>query len=164
MLGGSCLLAAVLLVNCGNGARQTSPSPPNEASKQSGQGSKAAVMSEGQVQDSCASGPQLRVVPQQGPIGTRVRLAGQCFGDSYYDGDGVFLLRQFFEPRECEIMAFAKHRLRFGKSGSLRGHFTVPGNGACSQHDYSRRVTPSRYFVGIGCHSCLHARFRVTKH
>jgi hypothetical protein len=111
-------------------------------------------------------GPHLWLFPDRGPPGTRVMVVGDCFKGSFAhnptEGYGVFLLHQFFRPRECELIgSAAPFRLDLHR-GRAEGSFTVPFQGACFQHRYGRRVTPAMYILGIGCHACSVARFRVT--
>ena len=124
-----------------------------------------------QVRQTCAGrgseygGPHLVLVPDQGPPGTRVTVVGDCFkGRRWNHGYGIFLIRGFTRPRSCEIIAGASpFRLRVDATGRARGFFTVPSRGGCFQEDYGRRVTPGVYQVGLGCHACGTARFRVTR-
>lgn len=110
------------------------------------------------------SGPvDVRIVPRRGPVGTRVRISGRCFPGRWKAGYGIFLLRQFTKPRECELIAGGRHRFRVNRAGVGRGWFTVAGDGACFQHRYRRRVTPGRYKVGVGAHAAFVAHFRVTR-
>lgn len=122
------------------------------------------------VRQTCAGrgsaydGPHLTLVPYGGPPGTRVTVVGDCFkGRRWNDGYGLFLIRGFSHPRPCEVIGFARpFALRVERSGRARGFFTVPSEGACFQEGYGRRVTPGVYGVGVGCHACIQARFRVT--
>jgi hypothetical protein len=113
----------------------------------------------------CSPGSaSVRLVPRHGPVGTRVRVTGRCFFYRHWDsGYGIFLLREFTKPRECEIIAGGASRFRVDRDHSARGWFKVAADGACFQHRYRRRVTPGLYEVGFGCHACLLARFRVTR-
>jgi hypothetical protein len=116
--------------------------------------------------DSCTPGAgpvDVRVAPRHGPVGTRVQISGRCFGRRLDSGYGIFLLRQFTKPRECELIAGGAFQLRVNRARVGRGWFKVAHDGACFQHRYRRRVTPGRYRVGFGCHACLLARFRVTR-
>jgi hypothetical protein len=116
--------------------------------------------------DSCSPGTgpvDVRIVPRHGPVGTRVRISGRCFDRHWDSGYGIFLLRQFTRPRECEIIAGGAFRFRVSRARVGRGWFEVAHDGACFQHRYRRRVTPGRYRVGFGCHACAVARFRVTR-
>lgn len=108
--------------------------------------------------------PHLTLVPNHGPVGTRVALVGDCFLSKRWDsGYGLFLIRQFVEPRECELIAGGDHELKIEKTGRARGFFIVPATGSCFQHDYGRGVTPGVYQLGVGCHACTgRATFRVT--
>jgi hypothetical protein len=110
------------------------------------------------------SGPvDVRISPRRGPVGTRVRISGRCFPRRWNSGYGIFLLRQFTKPRECELIAGGRFRFRVNHAGVGRGWFKVARDGACFQHRYRRRVTPGRYWVGFGCHTCSIGRFRVTR-
>jgi hypothetical protein len=114
-----------------------------------------------------AGGPHVWLLPDHGPVGTRVRFVGDCFlnvsAQDVLGAYGIFLLHQFLRPRECEIIAApSRFALRIGNRGRAGGFFTVPSRGACFQHLYGRRVTPALYSVGIGCHACTVAAFRVT--
>ena len=109
-------------------------------------------------------GPQVVVVPDRGPPGTRITIVGDCFkGRRWNAGYGIFLIRGFAGPRACEIIASARpFALRVAPDGRARGFFTVPSTGDCFQEGYGRRVTAGVYLLGIGCHACGTARFRVT--
>jgi hypothetical protein len=96
-------------------------------------------------------------------VGTRVRISGRCFARRWNGGYGIFLLRQFTKPRECELIAGGRYRFRVNRAGVGRGWFTVARDGACFQHRYRRRVTPGRYTVGVGAHASFVAHFRVTR-
>jgi hypothetical protein len=110
------------------------------------------------------SGPvRVRIVPGHGPVGMRVRITGRCFARHWDSGYGIFLLREFTKPRECEIIAGGAFRFRVDRDHSARGWFKVASDGACFQHRYRRRVTPGLYELGVGCHACLVAHFRVTR-
>jgi hypothetical protein len=114
---------------------------------------------------SCSSGTEpidVRIVPRRGPVGTRVRITGRCFARDWDSGYGIFLLRQFTKPRECELIAGGAFRLRVDRAHVARGWFKIARDGACFQHRYQHRVTPARYWVGVGCHACTVTRFRVT--
>jgi hypothetical protein len=105
----------------------------------------------------------VRVVPRRGPVGKRVRIRGRCFPRRWNAGYGIFLRRQFTEPRECEIIAFGAFRFRVNRARVGRGWFEVARDGPCFQRRYRRRVTPGRYYIGFGCHACTLGRFRVTR-
>jgi hypothetical protein len=105
----------------------------------------------------------VRIVPNRGPVGRRVRISGRCFPRRWNSGYGIFLLRQFTKPRECELIAGGRFRFRVNRAGVGRGWFKVARDGACFQHRYRRRVTPGRYEVGMGCDACAVVRFRVTR-
>lgn len=103
--------------------------------------------------------PPLTLTPTRGITGSRVRLSGGCFQRRWDKGYGVFLLHQFFRPRECEIIAGGRFRLRVDRHGQAHGWFVVPASGACLQHSSGRRVTAGVYSLSIGCH----AYFRVLR-
>jgi hypothetical protein len=105
----------------------------------------------------------VRIMPRHGPVGTRVRIRGRCFPRRWNHGYGIFLLRQFMKPRECELIAGGRFRFRVHRARAGRGWFKVARDGACFQHRYRRRVTPGRYSVGMGTHASFVARFRVTR-
>lgn len=111
-------------------------------------------------------GPHVWAVPDHGPPGTRVTIVGDCFKSRDWNfGYGIFLIRHFFKPQECEVIAGADpFELEVDRQGRSQGFFTVPSRGGCFQHDYDRRVTPGVYRIGIGCHACATAAaFRVTR-
>jgi hypothetical protein len=105
----------------------------------------------------------VRITPERGPVGTRVRITGRCFPRRWNSGYGIFLRRQFTKPRECEIIAGGAFRFRVNRARAGRGWFEVARGGACFQRRYRRRVTPGRYDIGFGCHACTLGRFRVTR-
>ena len=105
----------------------------------------------------------VRLVPGHGPVGTRVRITGRCFLRHWDSGYGIFLLREFTKPRECEIIAGGAFRFHVDRARVARGWFTVAPDGACFQHRYRRQVTPGLYQLGVGCHACAVAGFRVTR-
>jgi len=102
-------------------------------------------------------------VPNHGPPGTNVAIFGDCFRSRHWNhGYGIFLLRQFTEPRECEVIAGKDVMFSVDRDGRGTGEMTVPARGHCFQRNYSRRLTPGWYHVGAGCHACYAGRFRVT--
>jgi hypothetical protein len=114
----------------------------------------------------CSSGTGpvgVHIVPAYGPVGTRVRVTGRCFRRNWNSGYGIFLGRQFAQPRECEIIAGGAFELRVDSKHRARGWFKVAPDGACFLHRYRRRATPGRYRVGLGCHACRVTAFRVTR-
>jgi hypothetical protein len=79
-------------------------------------------------------------------------------------GYGVFLLRDFGTPLACELIAGGPYRLKLVGRNRAAGWFTVASRGGCFQSGgATRAVTPGRYYVGLGCHACFVATFRVTR-
>jgi hypothetical protein len=116
--------------------------------------------------EACARdrGPvDVRITPKRGPVGKRVRVGGRCFPRLWNSGYGIFLRRQFANPRECELIAGGAFRFRVNREGVGRGWFEVADDGACFQRRYRRRVTPGRYAVGFGSHASSIGHFRVTR-
>jgi hypothetical protein len=62
----------------------------------------------------------------------------------------------------CELIAGGPFSLRIGASGVLDVDFTVPSRGNCFQMQTGGWVRPGTYAIGIGCHACEVAYFRVT--
>ncbi len=110
------------------------------------------------------SAPPVSLRPDRGPVGTRIRFRGRCF-DPREDasGYGVFLIRQFSQPRECELILGGRQRFDVGEDGTARGFLVVAGRGHCTQRSYGRRATPGLYGFGIGSHASRLATFRVTR-
>lgn len=108
--------------------------------------------------------PAVSLTPDRGPVGTRIAIQGRCFSRQLTGGYGIHLLRQFFRPRECELIAGGRQRLRVHEDGTAEGFVVVSETGSCFQHRYRRRVTPGAYGVFFGCHACgvRGGRFRVT--
>jgi hypothetical protein len=107
----------------------------------------------------------VRVRPNHGPVGTRVHISGRCFRRHWRrEAYGLFLMKGFRHPRECELMIGAE-RLQLTVDADRRGHgvFDVGRSGRCFQRAYGRRATPGVYSVGIYCHACSFARFRITR-
>lgn len=114
----------------------------------------------------CTGGPVVELKPRAAPAGTRVRIRGRCFEphlDLRDSGYRIILVRPFSAPRECELVAAGRQRLRVDGQGIARGFFVVPRRGHCFQRDYGRRVTPGRYRLAIGCRPCHVAAFRVRR-
>lgn len=103
--------------------------------------------------------------PDHGPVGTQVRISGRCFRRRWRrEAFGLFLLKEFQRPRECElIIGGDKLQLSVGADRRGTGVFYVGRSGQCTQRDYQRRATPGVYFVGIYCHACHFAQFRITR-
>jgi hypothetical protein len=111
------------------------------------------------------------VVPNHGPVGTRVTLVVDCLltplsrtlvTEPAY---GVFLIRDFGGPPGCELIAGGPFHLRLVGHGRAAGWFTVGGGGQCFQSGgKARAVTPGTYGVGVGCHSCELTTFVVTRY
>jgi len=92
----------------------------------------------------------------------RISIPAGCFKRDWNAGYGVFLLRQFNKPRECELIGSGGFRLRVNAVGEARGYVIAPARGHCFQHTYSRAATPGRYVVGFGCHACGGPTFTIT--
>jgi streptogramin lyase len=113
--------------------------------------------------------PAVTVAPDHGPVGTRVHLEGDGFTDPYWrqvdrthgGGYGVFLIGS--APGGCELIAGSEFTLRVEEDGHLVADFTVPGEGGCFQTDRIEPVRPGSYAIGVGCHACEVAEFRVTE-
>ena len=107
----------------------------------------------------------VRLRPDHGPVGTRVHISGRCFRRRWRRAAfGLFLLKQFQHPHECElIIGGDKQQLTVGADRRGTGVFYVGRSGQCSQQDYRRRATPGVYSVGIYCHACFFAQFRITR-
>lgn len=114
--------------------------------------------------------PQAHAIPAAAPVGAKVHIRGNGFqnlavtrgriGETY----GIALNRVFQKPFGCDITASARHRVTIDGKGRLRGWFIVPDRGGCDQTDFSRDVTPARYWIIIGCGTCdVGGRFRVIK-
>lgn len=113
--------------------------------------------------------PPVAVSPDHGPIGSRVSLVGDDFVRSEWrdvvranagGGYGVFLIKDL--PDGCELIAGARFDLQVDASGHLTSDLTVPERGQCFQTERTERVRPGAYRVGIGCHACEVATFKVT--
>jgi hypothetical protein len=76
----------------------------------------------------------------------------------------LFFVKDFRHPRECELIVGAEG-LRLTVDAHRHGHgtFNVGRSGRCSQQTYGRPATPGVYSVGIYCHACSFARFRITR-
>lgn len=117
-------------------------------------------------------GSNITVRPDHGPVGTRVHLAGGGFtGASWQEvarthggAYGVFLDVDPGTAGGCELLAGGPFTLRISPSGVLAADFTVPAQGSCFQTHPTKvePVRPGRYAIGVGCHVCLVAYFRVT--
>jgi hypothetical protein len=115
-------------------------------------------------------GPHTQFFPSHGAPGTKVVFATDCLQGPagmwhhWQSGYGMFLLHQFAQPRECELIIEVGHpSFRFDGRNRAHGSFVVPsGEGGCFQHDYRRAISPAMYRLGIGCHACEIGRFRVT--
>jgi hypothetical protein len=87
-----------------------------------------------------------------------VHLAGGCFRQYrhlYGRHPGAFFLHEFQRPRECELRIGGPERIRIDRRGKLHGWIVVEGRGRCFQHRYTRRATPARYWLGVGCMACI---------
>lgn len=114
-------------------------------------------------------GPIVTVVPNHGPVGTRVEMAGYCFRGSRWQrkhpasGYGVSLVRVIkLNGFKCELIAGGRKQIDVKRDGRMRGYFVVARDGACFQSRRTARVTPGSYDIIIGCHACTAGSFRVT--
>jgi hypothetical protein len=102
-------------------------------------------------------------------VGSHVHLEADGLTDGYWkqvgrtDGGayGVFLIRSD-GATGCELIAGGRFSLDISPSGSLVADFVVPDTGDCFQSQAQQPVEPGRYAIGIGCHACEIAYFRVT--
>jgi hypothetical protein len=115
-------------------------------------------------------GPVAVLTPDHGPVGTRVSMSVGCVAGRFARSEvtapayGVFLMRDFSGPLGCELIAGGRYRLHLVGRTRAAGWFTVGRRGGCFQSDgATRAVTPGRYVVGMGCHACVVASFRVTR-
>jgi hypothetical protein len=115
-------------------------------------------------------GPEAVLLPDHGPVGTRVRMVVDCLVGRLERSAvtepayGVFLLRDFGTPLACELIAAGPYRLKLVDRNRAAGWFTVASRGGCFQSDgATRAVTPGSYHVGLGCHACFVATFQVTQ-
>jgi hypothetical protein len=115
-------------------------------------------------------GPAAVLIPDHGPVGTRVTISVGCLVGRFQRSEvtkpayGVFLMRDFGGPLGCELIAGGPYRVRLVGRTRAAGWFTVGRRGGCFQSDGATRdVTPGRYVVGMGCHACVVASFRVTR-
>jgi len=173
----SCMmLLAVLAISCSTAssqeARATSSDHPGTVGLEPAPGAALAGGARKSVTRSparrcptdSAGFPKVTLRPRAGPIGTRIRISipAGCFKRDWNAGYGVFLLRQFNKPRECELIGSGGFRLRVNAVGEARGYVIAPARGHCFQHTYSRAATPGRYVVGFGCHACGGPTFTTT--
>ena len=112
-------------------------------------------------------GPTGVLVPDSGPVGTRVSIVIDClsgFEDQItHPAYGAFLIRDFGKHAACELIAGGPFQIKLVGRGRAAGWFTVGSQGACFQSGgKTRLVTPGVYGVGVGCHVCELATFRVT--
>ena len=121
---------------------------------------------------SCGGGlpgtvPHGVVVPDHGPVGTRVSIVIDClrgFQDEITQPAWVFLIRDFGGTLGCELMAGGPSRMRLLGQGRAAGWFTVSARGGCFQSQgKTRSVVPGTYGIGVGCHACEIANFTVTR-
>lgn len=120
------------------------------------------------------SRPHLTLIPDHGPVGTRVTLVGDCFLGKLWKhlgGYSVSLLGELNnegqvagpgEALSCELITFGDDVDWRVRNGRGFGHFTVPAGGGCFQSDQEAAVVPGTYRVIVGCHACTLARFSVT--
>jgi hypothetical protein len=122
---------------------------------------------------SCVGGypgvaPQGVVVPDHGPVGTRVSIVIDCLrgfeSEITHPAYGMFLIRDFGGPGGCELIAGGPYRVRLVGHGRAAGWFTVNDQGGCFQSQgKTRSVSPGTYGIGVGCHVCEVATFTVTR-
>jgi hypothetical protein len=114
-------------------------------------------------------GPIVTLIPNHGPVGTRVEMVGYCFRGSEWQRKypaspyGVSLIREIkLDDFKCELIAGGRKQIDVKRDGRMRGYFVVAGEGDCFQSSRSATVTPGSYFLTIGCHTCSMGNFRVT--
>ncbi len=174
----ACLVFLIALTGCSpatpqvaatvNGGQQPAPPTGGPAPR-----AEPAGQSEGNAEESQAprcprtanGAPEITLRPTAGPIGTRVRISipDGCFKRDWNKGYGIFLLRQFMQPRECELISGGGFKLHVNAAGGARGHLSVGDRGHCFQQPYGRAATPGRYVVGFGCHACGGPTFTITR-
>jgi hypothetical protein len=150
---GRALLLVVLLAGCTSN-HETEPPTQAQSSTTSSQSAPGA----GSTTAAKECEPEVHVKPLARTVGKRVVLTGECFPSGphrYERHPGVFLFHVFASPPECELRAAGSQRISVSASGRLHGWLVVPRRGSCFQHDYGRRVTPGRYYVGVGCMACV---------
>jgi hypothetical protein len=114
-------------------------------------------------------GPVAALIPNHGPVGTRVEMVGHCFVGAQWQrkypasGYGVSVLREInLDGFDCELIAGGRKEITITRDGRMRGYFIVPDDGGCFQSKRTALVTPGSYRLIIGCHTCAVADFRVT--
>ena len=162
--GWLCLLVGLLLGACTT-PRQTSAQPPSPTvyppSSSSPQGSPT-----GTPAALCPPSCGITLRPDHGPVGTRVQVSGPA--PSWAVPDDIYALdleRTLDPPGDCDAIAATSHRFSVDANGNLTGWFIVPATASCFQQlppGSSRTVGPGTWDVGLGCHSCQIATFRVT--
>jgi Sec-independent protein translocase protein TatA len=152
--------------------QQTERSASLQASVDRATRSIRQLRKEARVRQSCEGGrfgpgPYVWLVPAKGPPGTKVEIFGDCFLGSWWrhwrGGYRMFLIRGLPTPPECELIIGVDDPVLTFSNGRAVGSFTVPsGVGSCFQNLYKRQLTPGTYGLGIACHACEVAKFRVT--
>jgi hypothetical protein len=114
-------------------------------------------------------GPIVTLIPNHGPVGTRVEMVGYCFRGSKWQRKhpasphGVSLIREVkLDGSKCELIAGGRKQIDVKRDGRMRGYFVVAGEGDCFQSSRSATVTPGSYKLTIGCRACFVSEFRVT--
>jgi hypothetical protein len=75
-------------------------------------------------------------------------------------GYGVFLIGD--GGHGCELITRGDFSLHLANDGHLVADLIVPSEGTCFQGDEQRELRAGTYAIGIGCHACQVAEFRVT--
>jgi hypothetical protein len=114
-------------------------------------------------------GPVVTLIPNHGPVGTRVEMAGYCFRGSRWQKQhpaapyGVALVHTIrLDGSKCELIASDREQIDVKGDGRMRGNFVVAPQGDCWRSSRTATVTPGSYDVTIGCRACSVADFRVT--
>jgi len=102
--------------------------------------------------------------PASGPVGTPVSFVGDI-DPSLVAGvraRAYFALIRLLSA-DCElIVGVSDGVVEVDDAGHVTGSFVVGGEGGCFQTDVTRRATPGRYDLVLGCHACSVGTFEIT--
>lgn len=114
-------------------------------------------------------GPIVSLLPDRGPVGTKVEMVGFCFVDrpkrqgKRASETKAWLTRDMdVDGFDCELIAPPPAAVRISRDGRMRGHLIVPSSGRCFKKGTVNGLEPGRYRLAIGCRTCSVSDFQVT--
>jgi hypothetical protein len=118
--------------------------------------------------------PCLTLTPNNGPVGTTVRISGRIHTDlktwreAFRDPAYFALIHDYghgFAGHAglCVLLVGGDDgHARIARDGTVEGSLVVGATGSCFQESGTYPTQPGRYDLSIGCHACAVAVFDIT--